>query len=155
MIRILIDHDIVAIPEPAIDKPVIVWRDGEIVAVKPEAVSAPASQVKHMPRTETAREASVFEWTRDTIVWIAASGVMPDPCTVGVNVRSFRMSSPVGEPPVLWHGWLHSGWLLSSCRRRAARGNMPPANLTVLPALRKSRDKCHGQHCKNPNCFFH
>jgi len=58
-----------------------------------------------MPRTEAAREVSVFKWTLHTKVWIASTGLMSNPSVVvGVNVGSFRVPRPCPRTPgfVAW-----------------------------------------------------
>lgn len=42
MIGVLVDNDGVTIPEPAIDKGIVVREDAEIVAVKPEPLPVPS-----------------------------------------------------------------------------------------------------------------
>jgi hypothetical protein len=156
VIRVLIDHDIVTIPKPVIDEAVIIRRNTEVGAVKPETIPVPAPKVKNMLTAEPAVEASVFEWAFNTVMGIVTPGIMSYPRAVCVNVGSFRVSRPIGKGPAFWHVRLASGRLLHRSRRRTASGYMPTAKLTMLSAtLRKSRNKCNRQHCKKPNSLLH
>src|SRR5580700_4028752 len=133
MVRILIDHDIVPIPEPAIDEAVIIRSNGEVVAVKPEPLPVSTPKVKNVARTKPTCEASVFEWTFHMVVRIVTPCIVSDPRTVRVNVGSFRMSSPVGKGPAFWHVRLYSGGFAHWSWCGATSGNMSAAKLTMFP----------------------
>ena len=138
MVRVLVDHDIVAVPKPVIYEVIIVRSNGEISAIKPEAAPVPSPQVENMTATKAAIEVSMFPWMIEMVVRIVTARVS-NPSIIRVNVRSVRMSRPVGKAPVLRHGRLDSGWLLHSTRFRTTSGNMSTAKLTMLPTLRKGR----------------
>jgi hypothetical protein len=155
MVRVLIDHDVITIPQPAINEVIIVRRNREVGSVKPESVPVTSPKVKNMPRTKAESEASVFEWTLDAVVRIVTPCVVSDPRTVHVNVGSFRMSRPVGKGPPFWHVRLDSGRFAHGSRCRATSGNMSTAKLTMLPALGICGDEGYRQYCKKPNSLLH
>jgi hypothetical protein len=182
VVRIFIDHDVVTIPEPIIDKAVIVRRNTEVGAIKPESIPVTSPKVKLMPTTEAAREASMFPGMFHMVVGIVPPGIMSNPVTVCVNVRSFRMARPVGKGPAFWHVRLHSGLLLldpglllasgllllhsgllllesglllHGSRRWTVIGNMPTPKLATLPTLGISGDEGYRQYCKKPNSLLH
>src|SRR4030095_7109325 len=59
VVRVLVDHDAVRVPQPAIDKWVVVSSNAEKEAIEPEALPASSAQDEHMPRSESAGEVSV------------------------------------------------------------------------------------------------
>jgi hypothetical protein len=61
VIRILIDHDIVRIPQPVIRVVDIVWRNRKIETVKPESVWTPAFDAEYMPAAKAAGEVTMFK----------------------------------------------------------------------------------------------
>src|SRR5580704_11612542 len=115
VIRVLIDHDIVAIPQPVIDEVVIVRSDGEVEAAKPETLPVSSPKMENMARTEAAGKVSMFPGMIDMVVGIVTARIVSDPFIVGVNVRSLRMTTLVGNNP---GRRFSSGRLLSSSRSR-------------------------------------
>jgi hypothetical protein len=91
VIRIFVDHDIIAVPVPIVDVTVIEWRDPEIESVKPKTVPVAATQVEHMAGTETACEVPVLPWMILMKTWVVAALIMSNPLIVSVNVRRVRM----------------------------------------------------------------
>jgi hypothetical protein len=77
VIRIAINQDAVGIPQPAVHKGVVVRCDGEVRAIKPKALAAAAGQMKDMTRAESGGEPPVLPGTRETLVRIEATRVVP------------------------------------------------------------------------------
>src|ERR1700730_4261483 len=57
VIRVLVDHDVVRIPEPVIDEAVFERGHAEVVAVEPETLPAPSLQPEDVATTEAGGEA--------------------------------------------------------------------------------------------------
>ena len=149
MIRVLVDHDLIAGPIPSRDDVVIIGGDVPIEIAKPEAFSVSTRKDEYMLRAKATGEASVCKRLIDVVMRIVGATIMSDPLIVfGVNVRNVRMIFLVDGDVVLLRG---SG-LLTSCRGRSARrlgsprgsrtvsGNVSTANLglataALLPAV--------------------
>jgi hypothetical protein len=91
MVRIFIDDNLIAVPEPSVAKPIIGGRDAEIEAAKKETVPAPARQTEYMAWPESAIEVPVLPWMVKVISRIVPARIVPDPFTVRMNVWRFRM----------------------------------------------------------------
>ncbi len=165
MIRVLIDHDIVAIPEPAIDEAVIGRSDAEEETVKPETLPVSSSKMEDMARTEAAGKMSMCPGLIDVVVGIVTAGIMADPFIVGVNVGSFRMASLVrGKCPgrllssgrLLSPRRLLSPGRLSSSRCGTMRGNMSAAapRLPPLSFCAKAGTKNTDNTARSPIACF-
>jgi hypothetical protein len=89
MIRVLIDHDLVTIPQPTVDKAVIVRSDAKVESVEPKTLSISSRKPEDMAAAEAAREASVFPRMILAVVGIISAGIMPEPPTSVVNVVTF------------------------------------------------------------------
>lgn len=59
VVRVLVDHHAVRVPQPAIDKWVVIRSHAEKKAIEPEAFPVSSAQDEHMPRSESAGEVSV------------------------------------------------------------------------------------------------
>ena len=151
VVRVLVDRDVVTIPEPVITVVVVVRGDVEVETTKPETFPASAGKPEDMAAAEAAIKASLFPCSIHVVVAIITAGIVSDPRIVGVNVGSFGMSLPVRKPAVFWSGRLVvPGRPLLSGRSRTAVRNVSITNimtatvtLLVAPALRRSRDSEH------------
>ena len=102
VIRIVVDHDIVAIPVPIAAVVNIIGRDREEKSANIEAVRATAPQTPHMLRPNPAFEVAVFPGMIQVVIGIGATGVMSHPVVIlSVHVRSFRVVRLIVEFPVL------------------------------------------------------
>jgi hypothetical protein len=145
VVRIVVNHDRIAIPQPAIDEAVVPRRDAEVEAIEPEPVSVPSLEPEHMAGTEPTRETPVRKGMIEVIVRITPAGIVSDPRAVGVNVGR------------VWMPWLVAKVANSSVLRRAASRRSRTAlwneataeamhtATTVLAAsaLRKGGDNTH------------
>ena len=95
MIRVVINHDWIAVPEPAVDIRKVEWGHAEIEAAYDE--SAPIAAAKEIAASEDARKAPMLEWTVEVKACVAASRVVSNPATVAVHVRRIRMSGTIDE----------------------------------------------------------
>ena len=138
VVWVLIDHDLVAIPEPVIAEVEVVCGDAEVETTKPETLPVSSSQAEDMAAAESASKASVFPRMIDVVVGIITAGIMSDPLIVRVNVGSFRMSPLVRKSAVFLSGRLVvPGWPLfpgrSGTMRRNVSARPPPCCSLPLP----------------------
>jgi hypothetical protein len=104
VVGIVVNHDRIAIPEPAVDEAVVPWRDAEEEAVEPEPPSVPSLEVEHMAAAEPAREPPVLKRMIEVIVGITTAGLVSDPASVAVNVGRIgmpRLVAKVARPSVI------------------------------------------------------
>jgi len=97
MVGIFVYDDIIVVPVPITDVVVIVGRYAEVEVVKEEALAVSTAEAEHMAAAEAASEAAVLPWMIDAIVFVAAAGIVADPCVIVVDVRGFRVTGPVAE----------------------------------------------------------
>src|SRR5437016_2494076 len=88
MVRILVDHNIVAIPEPVIAIVVIRGSNAKVNAAHREALAISAVKPEDMIGPEAARETSVLPRLAQMILRIVAAGVVANPASVVVYVGS-------------------------------------------------------------------
>ena len=157
IIGIVIDHNVVIVPEPVAAIAVVIRRDLEEEATDIEAVRSATAQPPNMLRSKAGGEASMLPGMIEMVVGIIAATFMPNPLIVfRMDVRCFRMAFAVAVTGVLFTllglllspavgrflasgSFLASGILLTirrcmrCCRRtgRAVRWNMPVADALV------------------------
>src|ERR1035437_35920 len=118
MVGVLVDHDLIATPVPALDDGVIVRGDVPVIITKPEAFPVSSRHHEYMLRSKATGEASVCPRLIEAEIPIVGATIMSDPLIVaGVNVRELRMTSLVHGNAVPGRGI----GLLPSCRSRIAR----------------------------------
>src|ERR1700719_2356554 len=111
-VGVFIDHDVVAVPVPAIHVAKVVGRDTKEKAAETEAVGVSAVEMPHMAGAEAASETAVLPGMVEVEVSILAAGVVADPLAVLVYVWGVGMALAVGEIavglgmrlPVIWSG---------------------------------------------------
>lgn len=96
VIGILVDDDLVGVPEPIVAVIEVRGRDGEIKAAEPEALAIAAGDAPDVAAAEAAVEVAVLPRMIEMETGVIAAGIVADPLAVGVDVRSFRMPLPVG-----------------------------------------------------------
>jgi hypothetical protein len=93
VIWIVVQHDVVAVPQPIVGVVVLVRRDVPVKAAKPETVAASAFKAIDVVAADFAAEASVFPYMVLMITSIVAAPLMTDPAiAVRMNVRSFGVT---------------------------------------------------------------
>src|SRR5579862_246554 len=169
MIRILVDHHLIAVPVPACDDVVIVGRYVPINVPEPEAFAVSSAQHEDVLRAEAAAEASVRPGLIDMVMRIAGARIVAHPLiVVGVHVRKFRMTSLISGNAVLGRGLLNAsryrcrGWRECPSGRGTVSGNVPAADRcgmtaavrlpAVLPILRGA---CHAYQNQKSNHLLH
>ena len=126
VIGIVVDDDVVRIPEPAVTEANVIGSDREVETAKPEAARTTASKAPHMAATETTGESAMFPWMIQVVMSVAAASIMAHPFSAVVYVRSIGMSFPVVEVAVF----------LSLMRRGRSRRTVPGDVLAAATDLR-------------------
>ena len=98
VIGIVVQHDVIAVPQPIVGVVVVVRRDVPVKAAKPEAVAASAFDAIDVVTADFTAEASVFPNVILMVTRIVTAPVMTDPLiALGMDVRSFGMALLVAE----------------------------------------------------------
>lgn len=106
VVGVVINHDVIIIPEPAVGIVIVVWRNLEKETTDIESIDAAAAETPDMLRAEAASEASVLPGMVDVIIGIVATGIMSYPAIVfSVDMRSFRMTLLIVVPGPLILLW--------------------------------------------------
>ncbi len=138
VIRIVVDHDVIGIPQPIVTETDIVRSDGEIESAEPETARASASEPPYMFAPKPSGEATMLPRMVDVVIGIAPSGVMTDPTLAIVDVRGVRMSFLLLELAMFLDrsGIFYSG--------RTVRGNvlMAPSDFRLPSGLMLSLRQC-------------
>jgi len=92
MVGIFVDHDLVAVPEPVIAVGKVEGGDAEGEAAKPKTVGTAAANPPNVAAAEAASEAAVLPGMIEVEAGIVATGVVPNPSAVVVDVRGFGMA---------------------------------------------------------------
>lgn len=126
MIGIVIDDDVIAVPEPIIAEGDIYRGYAEIEATEPESTGATSRQVPDVASTKATCEAPVLPGMIEVVVRIVAPGVVADPLAVGMDVRCVGVPALVVEVTVLLRGMWIVDW------GRPVRWDMPTTNFTAV-----------------------
>jgi len=93
VIGIVVDHDVVAVPQPIAAVVIVVRRDAPEKAAEPETVPASSFEAINVVAANFAAETSVFPRAVKMVMRIAAAPVMTDPTiTFSMNVGSFGVA---------------------------------------------------------------
>lgn len=104
VVGIFVDHDVVAIPEPAVAVADVVGSDAEVEAAEPETIGSASGEPPDVTAAKAAGKASVFPRMIEMVVRVVAAGVMADPLAIGVDMRRVGMTGVVVEVTVLLRG---------------------------------------------------
>jgi hypothetical protein len=149
MVRIWIDDNFIAVPEPVVTKSVVVWGYAEVKAVKPEARWTASRKPPYVTAAKPARKMPMRPRVREMVVRIAAASDS-DPLTVMVNVRSVGMPGHIAVVSGRCPARLNAS---GTMRRNKSMTNVVSA---PAPSLRKCGNrKHHGQHNKKSQSLFH
>ena len=150
VVRIVVQDNVIRIPQPAVHVSQIRLRYGKVESVEKESRRASASQTVHMTRTKYAGEMAVLP--RMVQMISASVDIMPDPLPVGMNMRSVRMASRISEIAACHIAAWGRIMRFRPVLRNIAAAHSPirasmlftPARAFMLTAmLRKSRDAGH------------
>ena len=104
VIGVVIQHDVIAVPQPIVGVVVVVRRHAPVKAAEPEAVAASAFDAINVVPANFAAETSVFPNVILMVTSIVAASFMADPLIVlSMHVRSFGMAwlVAIGGMPLL------------------------------------------------------
>ena len=146
VVGILIDDDVIAIPEPVATVANVIRSHAEIEAAEPEAVGAASSQMPDVAAAEAARKASVLPGMIKVIVSIVGASAMANPFAIGMDVRRIRMSGLVVE--------VRRRRRRVRSRSRAVRGDVPDPAADVM-TLRQGEQGKQAANCQQSDKFFH
>jgi hypothetical protein len=97
VIRVVVDHDLIGVPQPIAGEGEIVRRDTEEEPVEPETSRATAPEAKGMSPAEAAVETTVLPGMIEVVLAVVTTRVMTNPAAVRVHMRRIRMSIAVTE----------------------------------------------------------
>jgi hypothetical protein len=95
VVGIVLDDEVIAVPEPVVAEAGVVGSDGEIKAAEPEAAGAASGEVPDVATADGAGEASVLPRMIEVVVSVATTGVVADPFVVGMDVRGVGVTSAI------------------------------------------------------------
>jgi len=120
MIGIVIDHNLVRVPQPTVAVTYIERRYAPVPVVEPEASRSAARQVPHMARAKPSRKVTMLERMVEMIVRIILACVVTDPF-VPIHVGSIRMARLIAQ-------------VTRRCRqfRRTVKGGWPARRRSLM-----------------------
>src|SRR5471032_3217576 len=144
VVGIVIDHDVIGVPEPVVAIGIVIGCNLEKETVADiKAIVVTAAQTPDMLRADAGAETSVFPGTIKVIVSVIASALMADPAIVfGMDVRSLGMTFLIAVNGTIvaatvgsW-GAIGSGSRLTGRSRfRSLRWDVPVANAAFSAAV--------------------
>src|SRR5579859_549284 len=145
MVRIVIEDDLVRIPQPAIAERDVIRRYAEIKSAEPETSRSAACQPPVVAWPKTAGESPMLPWMIQVVVWVTAARIVAHP-TIMIYMRSVGVSLMIAEVPMflrrMWRSMKFSGpvrrrwWCMMLARplrnRRQTRqhGNSEESNVS-------------------------
>jgi hypothetical protein len=153
MIGIIVDDDLVGIPEPPIAIGYFPGKDAEVVTTKPKPRRASASQAPYVFGSESSREMTMLPRLVESKARVLTTGRVTDPGFPIVDMRGVRVSGGMIE---MLRGRLILGRV---SHRRRSSGGRPAWTVGVLfrrvflrvaPLLSRRFDahrECEGGNC--------
>jgi hypothetical protein len=93
VIWIVVQHDVVGVPQPIAGVVVVVWRDAPVKTAEPETVPASAFEAINVVAANFTAESSVFPYMVLMVTLVIPAGVVTDPSiALGMHVRGFGMA---------------------------------------------------------------
>jgi len=86
VVWIIVNHDVIAIPEPAVAVAVIVRCYVKIKPVEPEPAGSAAAKPPAMAGTETTVEVAMRKWMIQVVMLIVPACIMADPSVMAIIV---------------------------------------------------------------------
>ena len=133
MIRIVVNHDRVARPQPIVAVFHVKRRDTESEAAKPESRRPTSRQMEFVTTTEAAWEASVLKRPVQMKARVVCGEVMAHPRIVGMDVRPVGMPRLIGKVLPL----LRSLYALLGCLPALLWGVLALLGLVLLRPTRR------------------
>ena len=150
MVRIVIDNDIVAVPQPVIAEADVIRGNAEIEAAEPESVRTAAPEMPNVTATEAAGKAAVLPGMIEVVVRIIGAGVVANPLAVSVDVRCIGMAGLV----VKVTGFLSGRGMRSVHWRWAMGGNVCRSTSNGPAMLGEHYNGKQKTDCKKSEEFF-
>ena len=97
VVRIVVDHYVVAVPEPIVTVGDIEGGNAEIESAEPEPAGTAADQAPAMAGAEASFEVSMFPGMLEMEACVVASLFVPYPLAVAMNMRGLRMAFAIAE----------------------------------------------------------
>jgi hypothetical protein len=145
VIGVLVEDDLVTIPEPVAAIREVERGDGEVRTPEPEAVWASSSEPKDVLWAEPAAELAVLPRMVAMKMWIVPAGVVPDPNIITMDMRSVGMTGLV--PEVVRGGcfrrraWRRDWRGTASRRGGSVRGNVGPRLLPLSEDRQRAEEE--------------
>jgi hypothetical protein len=92
VVGVIVDNDVIAIPEPVIAVSKVKRANAEIEAAEPESIGAASTESPSVTAANAAGEVAMFPGMIQMEAGLVASVVMSDPFAVVVDVGSFGMA---------------------------------------------------------------
>ncbi len=124
VIGIVVNDDVIRIPEPAVAETNIIRSHGEVEPTEPEAAGPSAYETPDVAAAETAGEVAMLPRMIQMVMRVVGAGVMAHPLFAPIDVGSVGMSGLFAEVAVLL-GRVRRRYL----RRTMCRNVLTPADL--------------------------
>ncbi len=92
VVGVIVDHDVIAVPEPVIAVGKVKGADAEIEATEPESIGAASTESPRVAAANAASEVAVFPGMVQMEAGVVVSVVMSNPLSVVVDVGSVGMA---------------------------------------------------------------
>jgi len=153
VVGIVIDHDIVGIPKPAIAEGQVGFGNGKIETAEPEARRAAADKPEHVFGAETTGETAVLPGVIQMEAGIISAGIVPDPL-IAVHMGSIRVAGYMIEVTVRRGGRGRATHRRRTMGGRTA-GSKPMGASLVPPSLLREGSGGDSQNQNRRNSEFH
>lgn len=160
VVGIVIDHDAVAVPEPAIAVMVVVRGNGEVVAVEPETVTGASGQHPDVAPAKTTGKTAVLPGMIEVVMDVFTTAIVADPSTVRVDMGSIRMVVAIAKMAIF-----RCLVVLAVIFARPMGRNVfvmvavvvvvVVTAPVVVPVLRQAIDGNQGQYCQQLDSSIH
>ena len=160
VIRVVINHNLVAVPQPVIAVVVVSGSNIEIEAIEPKAVATATAQVPNVAAANSAGKVPVFPGMIEVVAGVVSTGIVPDLFAIVVNVWSLRMPRRVGIMVLLRSGrgmsfTPRSRWRGPSLRRTMGNRIAPVVSTFAPLMLGPGGKRQPQQYHKNSTKLFH
>jgi len=143
VVRVVVNHDLVGIPEPVVAEAKVIRGNAKKEAAKPKAARAASDDPPDVASADATWKMSVLPGMIEMVMGIIAAGIVADPVvTLDLDVRCVWVSGFLVVAAV------RCGWnRLSLIGTRAMSGNVAATNLRVAASLLRKSRKRQYEHC--------
>ena len=96
VIRVLVNHDLVAVPQPSITESDVIGGDVEVESPEPEAVRPSATQMPDVAAAKSTGKAPVLPRVINVVVGVSWPAIVSNPFAVGVDVGRLGVPRRIG-----------------------------------------------------------